>query len=235
MSNIATAPAEPRYRRVLVWERQVRICHWVSAISITVLFATGLFIAWPVLAPPGEATYESVMGNVRWLHFVAGFIFIVNFVFRVYWYFVGNSYQRSSFPQFWRRDYWVAMLKQARAYLTGDFSHPHLGHNALAAMSYGGMIAGLSIVQIVTGLALYGEANPGGFWDTTVGWVLPLLGGSARTHVWHNLVAWGFVVFVIIHLYLVLLTGHKYGNGMVTSIFSGFKFEKVDEPKERED
>jgi hypothetical protein len=43
----------------------------------------------------------------------------------------------------------------------------HLGHNALAGLSYTIFVIGLGWLQILTGLALYSETNPGGFWDRT--------------------------------------------------------------------
>jgi Ni,Fe-hydrogenase I cytochrome b subunit len=43
------------------------------------------------------------------------------------------------------------------------------------------------------------------------------------------LVAWSFVVFLIVHLYIVLFDSHQYKNGLITSIVAGYKFyEKGD-------
>jgi Ni/Fe-hydrogenase 1 B-type cytochrome subunit len=78
--------------------------------------------------------------------------------------------------------------------------------------------------QILTGLALYSEDNPGGFWDKLVGWIIPLLGGSFRVHMWHHTLAWSFVVFAILHIYIVLFDSHQFRNGLITSIISGYKF-----------
>jgi Ni/Fe-hydrogenase 1 B-type cytochrome subunit len=71
---------------------------------------------------------------------------------------------------------------------------------------------------------MYSEVRPGGFWDKTLGWVIPLLGGSFRTHMWHHTVAWTFVVFVILHLYIVIYDSAQFKNGLITSIISGYKF-----------
>ena len=70
-----TAPGEGGlYRRVYVWEKPVRVFHWVNALSITVLFATGLFIAHPILGNSGEAYDNFLMARVRQIHFIAAYV-----------------------------------------------------------------------------------------------------------------------------------------------------------------
>jgi Ni/Fe-hydrogenase 1 B-type cytochrome subunit len=113
-------------------------------------------------------------------------------------------------------------------YLRFDFGTPHLGHNALGGLSYAIFVAALGAAQILTGFALYGESNPGGFWDGLAGWVIPLVGGSARTHMWHHLAAWGFVVFAILHVYIVMLDARQYRNGLLISMITGYKFKRVE-------
>ena len=104
--------------------------------------------------------------------------------------------------------------------------HIHLGHNALAGLAYTIFVIALGWAQIFTGLALYSETNPDGFWGWLTGWVIPLLGGSYNTHMWHHLFAWGFIVFAILHVYIVFYDGQRYRNGLVTSMISGVKFFK---------
>jgi Prokaryotic cytochrome b561 len=79
------------------------------------------------------------------------------------------------------------------------------------------------------GLALYSESNPGGFWNKLVGWIIPLCGGSFPLRMWHHTLTWGFVVFVVLHLYIVFYDDRQFKNGLVSSMVSGFKFyEKKD-------
>src|SRR5512146_1267395 len=59
--------------RKYVWEFPVRLSHWVNAIAIFVLFATGLYIATPILMPGGEAANHFVMGRMRQFHFIFAF------------------------------------------------------------------------------------------------------------------------------------------------------------------
>ncbi len=228
--SVSTPPIDNGiFQRVYVWQLPVRIFHWVNALSITVLFVTGLYIAHPILSNSGEAYDNFVMARFRQVHFIAAYVFLVSFMWRIFWFWFGNKYARSGFPFVWRPSWWKDLARQTWAYLRADFGHPHMGHNALAGLAYTIFAIGLGWLQIFTGFALYSESNPGGFWDTLVGWVIPLLGGSFQTHMWHHLFAWGFVVFVITHIYIVLLDCRQYNNGLISSMIAGWKYKKVGE------
>ena len=217
-------PGENVYGRREVWQWPVRLAHWVNAAAFFTLFFTGLYIASPQLAPNGEAFRNLVMGRVRQIHFVAGYCLLFGFLLRVYWFYVGNNYSRSGFPFVWRPAWWADLRAQAIQYLRLERGHVHLGHNALAGLSYTLFVIGLGWFQIATGLAMYSENHPGGFWDHLVGWIIPILGGSFRVHMWHHTCAWGFVVFFILHIYIVMFDSHQFRNGLITSIVSGYKF-----------
>jgi Ni/Fe-hydrogenase 1 B-type cytochrome subunit len=161
-------------------------------------------------------------------------VLLFSFLLRVYWFYVGNNYSRSGFPFVWRPEWWKDLIVQSRAYLSLQRGHVHLGHNALAGLVYTVFVIGLGWAQIITGFALYSQSNPGGFWDHMVGWVIPLMGGGFRVHTWHHFFAWGFVVFFILHIYVVLFDSNQYRNGLLSSIVSGYKFyEKGDLDNDR--
>lgn len=231
MNSTTRAPAaQVTYQRVYVWDRGVRIFHWVNVAAVTVLFATGLYISDPFFSAHGEPYDVFVMGRVRQIHFAAAFVFAIAFVWRIYFFWFGNRYARSGFPAVWKRRWWADLFRQAGDYLALRFGHGHLGHNALAGLAYTVFVIGLGWCQILTGFALYSESTPGGFFDTLFGWVIPLCGGSMRTHMWHHLFAWGFVVFAILHVYIVLLDSRQYRNGLIGSMITGHKFKPVERP-----
>lgn len=221
MATIAQTGAPPLGRKY-VWELAIRLTHFVNLVSITMLFLTGLFIAAPILAPTGEAANHFVMGRMRELHFLFGFALLISIAIRVYWFFLGNNYARSGFPMFWRLSWYKAVIKQVIDYMHLERGHIHIGHNSLAGASYAAFFA-MCGFEGVTGLALYSESNPGGFWDRMLGWSIPLLGGSFRVHMWHHLVAWLIAVFVLFHMYIVLYDMKLYKNNLVRSIFFGTK------------
>jgi len=226
---LGPAPTERSYGRKYVWQLPIRISHWINVLAVTTLFWTGLYMASPILSPNGEPYQHFVMGRIREIHFISGYAMLFAFILRVYWFYVGNNYSRSGFPFVWRAAWWGDLKAQAIQYLRLERGHVHLGHNALAGISYTVFVIALGWCQIVTGLALYAENNRGGFWDTLVGWIIPVLGGSFRVHMWHHTFAWGFVIFAILHLYIVTFDSHQFRNGLITSIISGYKFyEKGD-------
>ncbi len=87
MANTTTSVQ--RLRRVYVWEKPVRMYHWLNATVILVLIATGFYIANPIVINSNrEASDLFLMGWVRTIHFIAAYIFLFNFLFRIYWGFV---------------------------------------------------------------------------------------------------------------------------------------------------
>jgi len=222
-------PGEAKFGMRYVWELPVRISHWSNVLAIPVLFASGLYMGAPQLSPNGEAWHNFLMGRIREMHFIAAYVLLFSFLLRVYWFYVGNNYARSGFPFVWRKVWWEDLRSQSWQYLKLDRGHVHLGHNALAGASYTFFVIFLGWFQIFTGLALYSEVHPGGYLDRLAGWIIPIFGGSYQVRLWHHSAAWGFVIFVILHLYIVLYDNAQFRNGLISSIVSGYKFyEKGD-------
>jgi len=202
-------------RRHYVWQLPVRLVHWVNASSIVVLFFTGLFLATPFSKSFG-------MGRMREFHMIFGFALMLGTVIRIYWFFAGNNYARSGFPMFWKLSWYRAVLQQMIDYTKLDRGYVHIGHNSLAGASYAALLV-LCIFQMVTGLALYGETNRGGFWDTLLGWTTPLLGGSYLVGLWHLMAAWFIVIIALFHVYIVLYDSQLYKDNLVRSMIFGEK------------
>jgi Ni/Fe-hydrogenase 1 B-type cytochrome subunit len=215
---------EDYYRAAYVWQLPVRLTHWVNAASIAVLFLTGLFIWMPIAGSDGPAWRHFLMGRVRQAHFMAGFVFAVSWALRGYWFFAGNNYARSGFPRVWRAEWWRDLVRQGLEYLKLERGPRHLGHNALAGLSYTLGVVGLGAFQIVTGFALFAQHAPGGLLDRAFGWALPLLGGPFPAMMWHFLAAWGIATFVILHVYIVIYDSTSYRNGLVSAMITGRKF-----------
>ena len=215
------------YQRVYVWQLPIRIFHWTNAAAVTVLFATGLMISNPTLTSGGEAWQVMTVATIRKIHYIAAFVFAIGFLWRIYWFYMGNVYARSGLPRPWKASWWRDLFSQSKDYLTLHFGTPHLGHNSLAGLSYTMFVIGLGWIQIFTGFAMYSENTPDSLLAHATGWVLPLLGGSAQVHAWHHLFAWLFLFFVILHLYIVFLDARQYRNGLVVSMVTGFKFRRL--------
>lgn len=209
-----------------VFEAPVRIWHWVHALSIVVLAITGYLIANPLPSVGGEASEHFLMGNLRLVHFIAGYVFAIGFVVRIYWGIVGNKYSRELlYLPVWRGSWWRDLFQEIRYYLfLRREAPPSVAHNALAQAALWLFNTLLGIFMIVTGFALYGEGLGSGSWaDTGFGWALPLLGGSQSTRMLHIFGMWLFIAFSIVHIYMAIRADIMGKQSSVSTIISGWR------------
>jgi len=85
----------------------------------------------------------------------------------------------------------------------------------------------------VAPFALYGQAEPGGFWWNTTSWVF-LFVDNQHLRLTHHMVMWLLIAFALHHVYSAFLVDAEEANGLMSSIFSGWKFI-VPEPREAEE
>lgn len=217
--------------RVYVWEIPVRLTHWINVLSIVMLSFSGYYIGRPYLSiSPQEAYSSFFMGNMRLIHFLFGYIFLGSLMLRTYWAFVGNRWAswRTLVPFFTAegRGY---MVQSFKFYTFMQRKPPvMLGHNALAGFTYA-FIVGFYFLQVFTGFALYGLADPGGFWNTLTGWSF-LLVDPQMMRLIHHIIMWLLLGFVIQHVYSAFLVDAEESNGVLSSIFTGYKFLVPDSP-----
>jgi Ni/Fe-hydrogenase 1 B-type cytochrome subunit len=226
---LVISPKDERVR-IYVWEIPVRVTHWITVGSVLVLSITGGYIADPFLVPSGG----SLMTTVRFIHMVAAFVFLASGIVRAYWLFAGNRFARwTAFvpvtgPQ--RRE----MAHQVGWYMFLRREVPRvLGHNSLAAGTYF-VVFFLFLLQTLTGFALAG-AHGTQPWATLFGWVPSVLFGIQGVRLIHHLIMWATIAFMIHHIYSALLVDHFERNGLMSSIFSGFKFvtrREIDEARD---
>lgn len=217
------------FERVYIWERPVRLYHWVTVVSVLALVATGLVIGRPpAFMTTGDASAGQWFGTVRFVHFVAGYLFLFALVIRLYWMVMGNRYARwSNFlpvtPTLLRRQarqVWqviITDLLELRVHPT-DVK----GHNALAAWTYT-VVFLVSIIQIATGFGLYAPMSDA-WLPQLFAWVVPAMGGDANVRIWHHLAAWFFIIFALIHVYLSVFHDAVEGEGEISSMIGGVKF-----------
>jgi len=217
------------YRRLYVWELPVRFYHWLNAICVVTLIATGLLIGNPLaIGGAGEAYQQYWFGTVRFVHFVAAFIFFFNFLFRIYWGFVGNRFAKwRNFIPCTRRQ-WKEIVHTLRVDIlqTSANQRISIGHNALAGFTY--FLTFLAFLfQSITGFALYSSMSSSAL-PRAFSWVVPLLGGDFAVRQWHHMAMWFFILFVLIHVYLVFYHDYVEGRGTTSSMVGGWKFERED-------
>jgi Ni/Fe-hydrogenase 1 B-type cytochrome subunit len=228
---MASTHATP-YRRIYVWELPVRFYHWVNALCVLVLIVTGYLIGRPMAISYSQEAYQQYwFGTVRFIHFVAAFVYFFNFLVRCYWGFVGNKYARwNNFIPYtskhWKEIKEVLKVDILQTTAQGKIS---IGHNALAGFIY--FLSFLVFLfQAVTGFALYSSMSSS-FFPRLFHWVVPLMGGDFAVRQWHHMFMWFFIVFTIIHVYLVFYHDYVEGRGTTSSMVGGWKFEREDHLK----
>lgn len=228
LSPPAARPAA--FRKVYVWELPVRFYHWLNALCVTLLIVTGLIIGKPVAVSYSSEAYQQYwFGTVRFVHFVSAFVFFFNFLARIYWGFVGNEYARwDNFIPF-RKEQW----REVREVIKVDILQTDLrklisiGHNSLAGFIYFGTFL-VALFQAITGFALYSSMSSS-FFPRLFTWVVPLMGGDFAVRQWHHALTWFFVIFILIHVYLVFYHDYIEGRGTTSSMVGGWKFQREDE------
>lgn len=195
-----------RLREVYVWELPVRIYHWVNALCIVILCVTGFIIADPpAIMSASEAYFSYWFGVVRFIHFVTAFVFFFNFVFRLYWGFVGNRYARWNNFIPLKKSQWKEVLEVIKVDILMIKNKPvdSIGHNALASLIYFGTFWAF-LLQSITGFGLYAKMSQS-FFPQLFAWTVPLMGGDLMARQIHHFLMWFFILFAIVHIYLVFI------------------------------
>jgi len=206
---------------VYVWQRPVRLFHWLMVISLTVLTVTGIYMHGPFLVETSPRAWA--MGTMRFIHEIFGFVLIATVLMRAYWFFAGNEWARWRAWVPLRRDQWQSMKSMALYYAYQRREpYPEIGHNSLAAACYLA-IFGLLLIECVTGLVLFGVVSGSHFLRITVGWI-PHIIDIQYIRLIHYFVMFCFMAFMVHHVYSAVLVSMEQENGLMESIFSGWKF-----------
>lgn len=198
-----------------------RIWHWVNAISIVVLFMSGLNIsnahrrlywgdagfdaseAWTAVARfPGWATipgYYDLALSRGW-HIFMSWPFMIGLV--LFWITIifNGHLRRKLMPV---RSEWnkTAIWAEIRSHLRLKFPPHGSPYNFLQKLSYLVVLGVFLPLMIATGLSI----SPG--FEPAAPWLVDLLGGRQSARSIHFIVAWGLFAFFVVHIALVLLTG----------------------------
>lgn len=218
-------PHSHDFQRVYVWEQPVRWFHWINALCIIVLCTTGYLIAHPpAFMNAGEASFSYWFGKLRFVHFASAYVFLANFLFRLYWSLVGNKYAnwRNFFPFTKHQIHEVVDVIKVDILQSSHTPVHVLGHNSVAYFTYMGTGL-LTVFQIASGFALYAPMSD--MWFVHLfDWMVPLFGSEQNLRLFHYAVLWVFGVFTLIHIYLVFYHDYVEGHGVLSSIIGGWKF-----------
>ncbi len=217
------------YRVFSLW---LRVFHWAMVLCVTALFWTGLYIGDPGfqgLTGNGIPTYAVdgwfSMETMRRIHFYAGFVLIASFVIRLYGAYLNKGDRL--LPKFNQALFWRGLWITIKHYLMLPRQEEHrFLRNSLARTSYF-VVYILFVVEICTGLAMYAMINPNS-WLAILFNPINMLFTEYQVHVIHHYIAWIFLLFVIIHVYMAFREDVMEESGEVSSMVSGMKFYPED-------
>lgn len=176
-----------------------KFLHFQHVAMMIALAVSGLYIHFPF--------FDGGRTIMRWVHYVAMVIVILNYVWRVWYAFFSRrrDYRRFAVG---RRDI-ESMFAVVKYYAYLADSKPHVDEfNVMQKLTYN-LFAMLMVVQAFTGLALITDPILFGtsFRELIVGWWLgPLVGGTAMAGAWmrllHYVINWLFIILTTVHMYL---------------------------------
>jgi Ni/Fe-hydrogenase b-type cytochrome subunit len=197
----------------------VRICHWITTVSLLVMIGSGLriFIAFPSFGPklpqhdflavPKTVTIGGWLGGALQWHFTFMWIFVGTGLSYVVYQVVTGNFREVLFLPRNAKGVWP----MARYYfLRGgkpDLAEPY---NPLQKLAYTAAVL-FGVLSTLTGLVLYKPVQ--------FQWLTLVFGGFRLTRIWHFLSMCGFLAFILGHLVMVLL--HGWNNFF--SMLSGWK------------
>jgi len=207
--------------RTYAWEVPVRLTHWVNVLCLTALCVTGFYIGSPFMHAISSKQY--LMGWMRFIHFVAAYVFVMSMIIRIYWAFAGNKYASW---RVWvpitskqRKDLWAAV----KFYLFISKTPPYaVGHTALAGFTYLFVFV-LFGFQIISGFALYSLTHQGILWTLLGGWLTGVM-HLQTIRLYHYIGTYVILSFTVVHIYIAWYLDLKERNGLMGSIFDGYKF-----------
>lgn len=203
----------------------VRLTHWVNAVALTLMVASGLaiFNASPQFAPKGGTfccypwegdaipawlTFGGWLAGARHWHFAMMWALVVNGLVYLGFVYLHGEWRDLVPRRGDLRDSW----EMVKFYTFARKDHPRQGkHNALQKGAYFAMpwIAALSVA---TGIAIW---KPVEFAPLT-----NLLGGYAWARYWHFLAMTAIVVLAMGHIFMVFAVDPYAIRGMVTGGYS---------------
>jgi Ni/Fe-hydrogenase 1 B-type cytochrome subunit len=236
-----SAQKEPGYREYIAWDAPTRLFHWINALAVLGLIATGVAILTGGqlgFSPDGKITLKSV-------HVLFGYVMAINLLWRFIWAFFGNRYAR------WRailpggQGFPTALRAYVTSFLTGE-PEQYVGHNPLARIGVTLLLL-LLLIQMLTGLVLAGTdlywpplggfiadwiAAPGVDPGTLVPGSKELTDATAYQSMrgfrgpiveTHEISFYLIAIAVVLHLIAVVVTEIHEGGSITSAMFTGRK------------
>lgn len=133
-----------------VWDRTVRIFHWVNVLCVLVMIAVGVAI----LNDKALGVTNDGKLLLKTIHVYVGYVFAINLSWRLIWGFLGNRYARLKSILPFNAEHRAQLTAMRNGLKTGK-PIGFLGHNPIARLMVGLLFVIMS-AQAITGLVLAG-------------------------------------------------------------------------------
>ena len=194
----------------------VRVCHWLAALAIAVLVASGLevFAAFPsfgekipqqdLFTPPAFARLGGWLGGALQWHLTFAWLFLGSGLTYAIYQAASGNYRQVLFARADVRGLWPMVRHY---FFFGPRPAQSETYNPLQKLAYTTALA-LGALLATTGLALYKPVQLSG--------LVWAFGGLRFTRVWHFAAMTGLLGFIPGHLIMVVLHGWSNFAGMWT-------------------
>ena len=210
------------------WSVAMRLNHWIMVFAVVVLIISGFYIANPVSILQGETGNKFFMGNVRFVHCLFGLFLTFIFIWRIYLAFFSRFH--ADWKDFLAFTDWRNTFKQLKFYALiskEPAEHKYL-YGPMQAISYAVLLVMVFLI-VITGLILLGAGYHAGFTAMAYAALKPvenMLGGLAIVRWIHHILVWCFILFIIMHVYMVFWYDVLFKEGIVSSMIGGNLFKK---------
>jgi thiosulfate reductase cytochrome b subunit len=204
----------------------VRVTHWLNAVLLLGMIASGLQIygAFPHFGPRGGPYYPNpfdnrpfppwarlggwLAGGLNW-HFALAWPFVIGGMVYVVYLILSGEWR-----SLWFRPKDVPRAVEMQLYyLHLRREHPPQGkHNALQKAAYTAIIV-LAMISTASGFAIYKASE--------LPWLTSLFGGYELARYWHFWSVFIFLAFIVVHVTLVLLVDPASLRAIITGWYRG--------------
>ncbi len=226
-----TAPSAPAAPPPPVFVKRhhwiVRLTHWVNAIVLVLMVASGLqiYLAYPRFGLRGDASvglnpFEGV-DFPAWARAGGWLAGALNIHFFLMWPLMLNGLLYLAYLAWSGELRWLVFrprdlpraVQMQLYYLRLRKQHPPQGkHNALQKAAYCSIVA-LGAAAVLSGLAIWKPVQ--------LSWLTALFGGYEWARYWHFVTVWVFTGFLVVHVALVFLVDPASLRAMLTGWYRG--------------
>ena len=229
------------FQEYKAWDVATKVFHWINFTSIICLIFMGLIMLFK--KELGITGIDAKVG-LKEVHVIIGYIFVLNFSWRIIWGFIGNKYAR--WTNILPGKGFISLVRSYIRSVKSGEQEQYLGHNPLGRLAISFILL-LMITMAVTGLVRAGTdiyyppfgslvvdyiAEPGTDPDSIKPYVADgtdkdkaaslkaFKGPFGKIHIYSSYV---LMFMIVLHIFVVVRTEIQEGGSLITAMFTGKK------------